>query len=382
MKEGRYSSQEARRVRLQTGRPWRLKRTASMVLSMLVLGHNSGTEAQTVVGERPTEIPQSVATGGGTERTKSQEDSKKTGPRVMGYIQYHFNQPIDTNNNGAAPSRFRIQRARVTLKGKVNERVSYELDIDPRAPQHAGLMRDAYVDVRLHPHHKLRLGQHKVKFGYVNQRSSSSLYAVNRPKMAFDLSRGINLRDIGATLMGEVPMSGGGVHLEYDLSVVNGAGVNVRQDNNKAKNVSGRIGLLNEQGGSKWQVGVSGAVGDMFRTSTNPIYNGGYFRDFKRVGTDFLLDRSRFAVNGEYAIGKQEEKARSKSKTLAGYYLTLVGKTTETMGPMIRFDGVDGSGRVTAGGYYGVPSAPFRLLLNYEKRSSDDRVYLWLMSRF
>ena len=113
-----------------------------------------------------------------------------------------------------------------------------------------------------------------------------------------------------------------------------------------------------------------------------PIYNGGYFRDFKRVGTDFLLDRSRFAVNGEYAIGKQEEKARSKSKTLAGYYLTLVGKTTETMGPMIRFDGVDGSGRVTAGGYYGVPSAPFRLLLNYEKRSSDDRVYLWLMSRF
>jgi hypothetical protein len=89
-----------------------------------------------------------------------------------------------------------------------------------------------------------------------------------------------------------------------------------------------------------------------------------------------------FALNGEYVIGKQEEKERDRSKTLSGYYVTLVGKPAETMGPVIRFDGVDGSGRVTAGAYYGPPSAPFRLLPNYEKRSSDDRVYLWMLSRF
>ncbi len=350
------------------------------MLSVLLLGYCASIEAQTEVAERPADV--STASAVEVPRSTATQEVSKSGPQVSGYLQYHFNQPIDTNNNGAAPSRFRIQRARLTLKGNVNERVTYELDIDPRSPQLTGLMRDAFVDVRLHPHHKLRLGQHKVKFGYVNQRSSSSLYTVNRPEMAFDLSRGINLRDIGATLMGRVPMTGSGLHFKYDISVVNGAGVNVQQDNNKSKNVSGRIGLFNKQGKGEWRLGVSGAIGDMFRVSNNPVYDGGYFRDFKRVGADFLVDRSRFAVNGEYAIGKHDEKERNKSKTLSGYYVTLVGKATETMGPMLRLDGVDGSGRLTAGGYYGKPSAPFRLLLNYEKRSSDDRVYLWMLSRF
>ena len=360
--------------------------TAVVILPLLLLGISSGSGAQTEVAAKPTKIPQGVSTPGDSDEPTSaaaQKKSKKNkGPNVTGYIQYHFNQPIDTNNNGAAPSRFRIQRARVTLTGNANKRVSYELDIDPRSPQLTGVMRDAYIDVKLHKNHKLRLGQHKVKFGYVNQRSSSSLYAVNRPDMANDLSRGINLRDIGASLMGEMPVNGGGLHFEYAVSVVNGSGRNVQQDNNKAKNVSGRIGLFNEQGDNEWQLGVSAAVGDMFRTSNNPIYDGGYFRDFTRVGTDFLIDRSRFAVNGEYAIGKHEEEERDRSKTIAGYYVTAIGKTTETMGPMLRFDGVDGGGRVTAGGYYGVPKAPFRVLLNYEKRTSDDRLYLWVLSRF
>ena len=349
------------------------------------VGISSGSWAQTEVASKPTQIPQGISAPEDSEAPASvaaKKGNKKKGPNITGYIQYHFNQPIDTNNNGAAPSRFRIQRARVTLKGNANKRVSYELDIDPRSPQLTGVMRDAYVDIELYKRHKLRLGQHKVKFGYVNQRSSSSLYVVNRPEMATDLSRGINLRDIGVSFLGEMPVSDGGMHFEYAVSIVNGSGVNVQQDNNKAKNVSGRIGLFNEQGGNEWQLGVSAAVGDMFRTSNNPIYDGGYFRDFKRVGTDFLIDRSRFAVNGEYAVGKHEKKERNRSKTIAGYYVTMVGKTTETMGPMLRFDGVDGGGRVTAGGYYGVPTAPFRLLLNYEKRSSDDRLYLWMLSRF
>lgn len=164
------------------------------VLSMLLLG-SSGSQVQTEVAERPADV--STASGVETSKSKAIQEGSTKGPKVSGYLQYHFNQPIDTNNNGAAPSRFRIQRARVTLTGNVNERVTYELDIDPRSPQLTGVMRDAFVDVRLHPHHKLRLGQHKVKFGYVNQRSSSSLYTVNRPEMAFDLSRGMNLRDLG-----------------------------------------------------------------------------------------------------------------------------------------------------------------------------------------
>lgn len=309
------------------------------------------------------------------------KDKKKKGPQVKGYLQIHFNQPIDTNSNGAAPSRFRVQRARLTVEGKVNERVSYEMDIDPRSPQVSGLMRDAFVDIKLNAHHTLRAGQHKVKFGYINQRSSSSLYTVNRPEMADELSRGINLRDIGITMLGEMPVRGT-THFEYAVSLVNGAGINAQQDNNKKKNVSGRIGLFNKGDESEWQLGLSAAVGDMFETSNNPLYDGGYFKDFQRVGTDFLIERSRFAVNGEYAVGKHEEKERDREETVHGYYLTLVGKTQAAMGPLVSYDGIDADGRLTLGGYYGEPSDAFRLLLNYEKRTSDDRVYLWMLTRF
>lgn len=318
----------------------------------------------------------------GTEDVSAPTKSKKKkDAQVKGYIQFHFNQPIDTNSNGAAPNRFRVQRARVTFEGKVNERVSYEMDIDPRSPQVTGLMRDAYVDIKLSAKHRLRAGQQKVKFGYINQRSSSSLYTVNRPEMADELSRGINLRDIGVSLLGEMPMRSA-THFEYAVSVVNGAGINAQQDNNKKKNVSGRIGLFNEDENGEWQFGFSAAVGDMFETSNNPLYDGGYFRDFQRVGTDFLIERSRFAINGEYAVGKHEEKERDREETVHGYYLTLVGKTHEAMGPILSYDGIDADGRITLGGYYGKPTDVFRLLLNYEKRTSDDRLYLWMLTRF
>ena len=357
------------------------KQAAQFVLPMLLLGFSVSLQAQTEVAEKPTNIPQGIESETPESDSSGKNSDKKKGPKVKGYLQYHFNQPIDTNNNGAAPSRFRVQRARVTLEGNVNERVSYELDIDPRSPQVTGLMRDAFVDIQLHAHHKLRLGQHKVKFGYINQRSSSSLYVVNRPEMADALSRGINLRDLGASMLGEMPLSGGR-HFEYAISVVNGAGLNAQQDNNKAKNVSGRIGLFNEGDGTEWQFGVSGAVGDMFEVSNNPIYDGGYFRDFKRVGTDFLIERSRFVLNGEYVLGQHKEKERQRKETLNGYYLTLVGKTSRSIGPLLSYDGIDSEGRLTAGGYYGKPRDDVRLLLNYERRTGDDRVYLWMLTRF
>jgi hypothetical protein len=352
---------------------------AILILPMLLLGLSFRTEAQTEIAKKPTKITQGAAEP--TNEESSKKSNKKKGPKVTGYIQFHFNQPIDTNNNGAAPSRFRVQRARLTLEGKVNKRVSYEMDIDPQSPQISGIMRDAFVNIKLLPHHTLRLGQQKVKFGYINQRSSSALYVVNRPEMADALSRGINLRDIGVSMLGKMPL-GGGLHFKYAISLVNGAGLNVQQDNNKAKNVSGRIGLFNKGDGTEWRFGVSGAGGDMFETSNNPLYDGGYFTDFKRVGTDFLIDRSRFALNGEFVIGKHEEKERDLKETVNGYYLTLVGKTSLSIGPLLSYDAFDSEDRLTAGGYYGKPSAPFRLLLNYEKRQSDDRLYLWMLTRF
>ena len=153
------------------------------------------------------------------------------GPDVGGYIQVHFNKPV-----GGSESRFRVQRARLQIEGYAAENLRYEMDIDPRAPDHAGTLRDAFFDYEFKPGYKLRIGQHKTKFGYINNRSSSRLYVVNRPEVGDALSRGINLRDIGASLIVDRPV-GDKHRAEYWLSVVNGAGMNTQRDNNEAKNV-------------------------------------------------------------------------------------------------------------------------------------------------
>ena len=315
-------------------------------------------------------------------RAADSEDGEfvKKAPEVGGYIQVHFNQPVGVG----AENRFRIQRARISLEGYASKMISYEVDIDPRAPDHAGTLRDAFFNIEFLPGYVLRVGQHKTKFGYINNRSSSRLYTVNRPEVADELSRGINLRDIGASLIIKRPL-GEGHAVEYWLSVVNGAGMNVQRDNNDAKNVFGRIGFKSRGKGFKWRWGVSGAVGDAFETSRNPKYAdlGGYFRDFKRVGTDLQLHHGSFEFLTEFLIGDHKEKGASE--TIHGYYATLVGKTSGRWGPVLSYDSINDTEnvRLTLGGYYGKPNDEFRFLLNYEFRGAVDRgrLYLWTLVR-
>ena len=301
------------------------------------------------------------------------------GPKVTGYIQYHFNYPV-----GGGEHRFRVHRARVGVEGRVNSRITYEVDIDPRAPEHAGTLRDAFFNVELNKNHTLRLGQQKTKFGFINQRSSSRLYRVNRPELADELARGINLRDVGATLMGKSPKREG-VRTEYAISVVNGAGMNVQRDNNNKKNLSGRVGLSGKKASYKWRWGVSASHGDKFETSNNPKYaNGGYYIRFSRAGSDFYVDHKRFDLYGEYAIGRQRD--RGSKETLEGYYLTLVGKTSKRYGPVLSYDSMNHTEnvRVVVGAYHGERNEKFRVLMNYEFRGAVDtgRFYLWSLVRF
>ena len=309
----------------------------------------------------------------------AEEESIREDPEIGGYIQYHFNHPI-----GGAENRFRVQRARLSVEGDFNEKISYEMDIDPRSPNHAGTLRDAFFNIEFRPGHVLRLGQHKTKFGYINNRSSSRLYVVNRPEMADAVSRGINLRDIGASLIINRPM-GGGRTAEYWLSVVNGAGMNVQRDNNKAKNVYGRIGLKSRGSGLDWRLGVSGAVGDIFEPSGRPEFaaNGGYFLDFKRAGSDLQIDGDRFHLATEFVISNQKE--RGLTENIFGYYAMLVGKTSGNWGPLVSYDSINHTEnvRLTVGGYHGRPNDGFRVLVNYEVRGAIGvgRLYLWTLVR-
>lgn len=308
---------------------------------------------------------------GGRAISAQGDEAEHRGPQVGGYIQFHYNFPV-----GGGENRFRIQRARISLEGSVNERISYEMDIDPRAPDHAGTLRDAFFNYKLDDHHTLRFGQHKAKFGYINQRSSSRLYVVNRPEMGDELSRGINLRDIGVSLLGKRP-AGEDRTLEYDLSVVNGAGMNVQRDTNKDKNVSGRIGMRRKGPGTDWRYGVSLARGDIREDPVDPFMN------FKRVGADLQIYHNRFDLFVEGAVGRREEAGAEE--TVHGYYATWAGKTSGSWGPVLSYDSINDTEdvRVTLGLYHGKPNDDFRVLVNYEFRGAVDtgRAYVWTMVR-
>jgi len=323
------------------------------------------------------------------------------GPKVYGYVQVQVvNLPLDTNGDGESnEGRARVQRARLSVEGRINKWISYELDIDPRPPEIDGFMRDAYFNLELSDNHRLRIGQQKTIFGYENSRSSSKLYMVNRTELADNMARGVNLRDQGVSLLGRGSI-GGGTRMNYAIQVVNGAGMNTQRDNNKAKNVWGRFGLRNAKGASrKWQWGVSTGIGDQFEPyepfeyiaatdSTDEIT--GAFIKFKRFGTDFRVEKSRFDLNGEFAIGP--EKELGEEETIYAYYMTAIGKTSRPFGPLLRYEAFfDEFTRWTVGAYSGEPTDAFRVLLNYEFRweegdadedVADDRLYLWTQVRF
>ena len=128
---------------------------------------------------------------------------KRARPTVhlSGYLQVFYKARRDANGDGITePSVFRDQRVRIGINGKVTDHVGYDIEIDPRAPEVAGILRDAFITLDYLPHHEVRIGQQKTLFGYENPTSSSRLYTVNRSEVSDNLSRGVNLRDIGLGL--------------------------------------------------------------------------------------------------------------------------------------------------------------------------------------
>lgn len=348
------------------------------------------------------EVPPSAPAGDGTAKEPkpkpAKTESAKLGlPKLSGYVQMFYRHAFDSNNDGTVDSpNFRVQRVRINVKGKIFPWASYDIEVDPRAPEVAGILRDAFLSLKFIPHHELRLGQQKTQFGYENSESSTRLYTVNRAELSDNLSRGVNLRDLGVGLIGKWPL-GGGFRFEDAITVVNGAGLNVQNDNNNRKNIFGRIGLRYKKADLMARLGVSGAVGDILDTGNDLADpKDDFLVKFDRIGTDLEIDHSRGFMNFEYVMGRDDIQARRFPERLPaehvdrkGYYITLGGKTPWKVGPLIRYDTLDNNlRRWTLGAYYGLPSDRLRFLVNYELRSerdgvrADDKLYFWTQFRF
>jgi phosphate-selective porin len=314
-------------------------------------------------------------------------------PRLSGYIQAHYRYAFETGSDGVVDyNDFRVQRVRLGVEGDVLPWLSYNVEIDPRAPEITGILRDAFITFKVIPRHRLRVGQQKMQFGYENLESSTRLYAVNRTEVSDNLSRGLNLRDVGVGLIGNWKL-GGGFRLEDAITVSNGAGLNVQADDTAMKNVWGRLGgryKRDELGDLVARLGVSGAIGDLTDEGDDAVDPADDFRlEFKRLGVDLEVDHRWFFASAEYVMGWDENTVTGESDDPSGYYVNLVGKTPWQVGPIVRFDALgDEYQRWTLGGFYGLPDAPLRVLLNYELRLTkddvrgDDKLYVWVQVRF
>lgn len=309
-----------------------------------------------------------------------------------GFVQTHFRYAFATGEDGVVdPSDFRVQRVRLGVRGDIRPWLSYEVEVDPRAPEVAGLLRDGFLAFKIIPRHQIRLGQQKTQFGYENRESSSDLFVVNRAELSDALSRGRNLRDIGVGLIGNVKL-GKGWRFEDAVTVVNGDGMNVQADSTRRKNIWGRAGVRYRRDRANLTVraGVSAANGDSLAEGLDPLDPADDYRAvFSRLGTDVEVDHSRFLLTGEYVRGTDENTLTRESDERSGYYVGLVGKTRWKLGPLVRIDSfADEFRRWTFGGFYGLPNTPLRLLVNYERRGrkdgvrGDDKLYVWTQVRF
>lgn len=319
------------------------------------------------------------------DSTKTKKDRK---PEVFGYIQVFFKARREANGDGLTePSVFRDQRVRIGVKGKVSQHVGYNVEIDPRAPDITGILRDGFITLDYLPHQEIRIGQQKTQFGYENSASSSRLFVVNRSEVSDGLGRGINLRDIGVGLVGFVRL-GGGFRLENAITLVNGSGLNVQADSTKRKNVWGRLGLRYKRDSLIVRVGASGASGDQREPADpGPPATAPFTFSFTRLGAGLEVTHPRLFLAAEYVTGKDQSSVPGVSGRQSGYYAIVAGKTRWGVGPILRYDRAEEFKRWTVGAYAGLPSEDVSLLLNYEMfrddlGKHDDRFYVRLQTRF
>jgi hypothetical protein len=325
--------------------------------------------------------------------TDSTKNKKKYKPELSGFFQGHYLNEFNTNGDSIRdPDGFRMLRVRLTVKGKISDKMSYQISVDPRSPEQAGLLRDAYLEYNFWGKQKLRIGQQKTQFGYENRQSSSELYTVNRAEMSDGLSRGENLRDVGIGLIGQTSL-GEKWKFENAITFTNGTRSNVRGpfDFNTRKALWGRLGLAFKNDNWSFNYGISFGYGGL-RYLGDDVVNPAddIYLKFQRLGTDFQLEHKRFFMMGEFGLGKDHAGDTLYGEPM-GYQVLFALKTKYKIGPIVRYDVFEDEWSVfTLGAYYGKLKDKFRIIVNYVMRGNvkdipqghDDRLYVQLQVSF
>ena len=294
-------------------------------------------------------------------------------PRLSGYVQAGYEW-----SDGS--SSFFIKRVRLDLRGALARTLDYRVQLEfASSPK----IVDAYLHYKPFRQLNFKLGEYKIPFTIENtdyvplkfelieyplalQRLMGFAEPIGGRYVGGAMQGGETLkdtgRDMGLTLHGSFFPCGERALLSYDVGVLNGAGINLR-DNNRSKDVVARLTLRPVRG----------------LTLSGSWYGGEYGADClerQRVSAGVCYDRGRGVVRGEWIGGRTgyaaTEEYAAGTFDSSGWYVLGGVRLTPTLMPVVRYDtllpdtaSADSRQTNWTAGILWCPVRPLRCQLNY-----------------
>jgi phosphate-selective porin OprO/OprP len=220
----------------------------------------------------------------------------------------------------SVPNTFLLHRARLDVKGDINDAWSYEVytefaGVNPK-------LLDAYTSYKIADYLKFTAGQFKVPFSLESLTNDSQLEFIDRSQVdnalagrSTDVIGNQNGRDIGADISGNFVKINNNYLFDYTFGVFNGAGYDVTTDNNNHKDIAGRLGIH--------PISNLSIAGDFYNGvgfyAIGTAKAANHKRD--REGVDARYVIGRLAVQAEYDAGTDETTKRAGWYAQATYFV-------------------------------------------------------------
>lgn len=300
--------------------------------------------------------------------------------QLRGYAQIRYNRLMETNSklqcdqcdksigeNGG----FFLRRLRLIFSGQIHPRVYMYIQPDfassaSSTALHFGQIRDAYFDLGLNDDNswRLRIGQSKVPFGFINMQSSQNRLNLDRDDALNSMVS--NERDMGAFLywapkekrelfskLVSSGLKGSGDYGCFGYGVYNGQTANKPEENNNLHQVI-RFTYPMELGSQIIEPSIQAITGDWTIPTANLTKNVKYnpsrtYLDQRIAGT-FVLYPQPFGIQAEFTTGTGPRFNKNtdsiESARMVGGYIVASYRTKihgHTVIPFVRYVKFDGA---------------------------------------
>jgi hypothetical protein len=260
------------------------------------------------------------------------------GVNIIGFIQPQFEYfPNSCKERDYLNSynTFSFFRARLGVVGDVPYDISYYflMEFGPFMAGEPPYMLDAFVTYTRYPFANVSLGQFKYPFSMERNTSCSGLHTVMRSQVVENL---VLDRDMGVLVLGTITEG-----LDYRFGIMNGSGLNTKDDNN-GKDIVGRVIYKPIE---SLQLGGGFASGN-----SAPEVEGEKDNTSTRYGAEFEVNYADFMVQGEYIYGKDEGAysegggcgddpvIKQGSVKRDGFFITALYATKWNLEPVFKYE--------------------------------------------